>query len=88
MNVDPTAKNDRLVETLTDILGADQVITDEAERAFYAADVYSVGATPSVAIKPTDKDTCAQAIAAATKEGYAVVPRGGGMSYTGGYRPV
>ncbi|MBT7451146.1 MAG: FAD-binding oxidoreductase, partial [Rhodospirillaceae bacterium] len=69
MNADPSAKNDRLVETLTDILGADQVITDEAERAFYATDVYSVGATPTVAIKPTDKGKLAQAVAAATKEG-------------------
>lgn len=88
MNIDPAAKNDRLVETLTDILGVDQVITDETERAYYAADVYSVGATPTVAIRPTDKHKCAEAVAAATKEGYAVVPRGGGMSYTGGYRPV
>lgn len=88
MNVDPAAKNDRLVETLTEILGADQVIIDNAERAFYATDVYSAGATPAVAIKPTDKHKLAQAVAAATKEGYAVVPRGGGMSYTGGYRPV
>lgn len=88
MNVDPAARNDRLVETLTDILGADEVITDEEGRALYAADVYSVGATPTVAIRPTDKHKCAEAVAAATKEGYAVVPRGGGMSYTGGYRPV
>ena len=88
MNADPAAKNDRLIETLTEILGADQVITDEAERAFYASDVYSVGVTPAVAIRPTDKGKLAEAVAAATKEGYAVVPRGGGMSYTGGYRPV
>lgn len=88
MNIDPGAKNDRLIETLTDILGADQVITDEAERAYYAADVYSVGVTPALAIRPTDKHKCAEAVAAATREGYAVVPRGGGMSYTGGYRPV
>ena len=88
MGVDPAVKNDRLVETLIEILGTDQVITDEAERAFYASDVYSIGSTPTVAIRPADKDTLAKAVAAATKEGYAVVPRGGGMSYTGGYRPV
>lgn len=88
MNVDPSARNDRLVETLTDILGAEQVITDEGERTFYASDVYSVGSTPAVAIRPTEKGKLAEAVAAATKEGYAVVPRGGGMSYTGGYRPV
>jgi FAD/FMN-containing dehydrogenase len=88
MNADPAAKNDRLIETLTDILGTDQVIVDDAEREFYAADVYSAGATPAVAIRPTDKHKCAEAVAAATMQGYAVVPRGGGMSYTGGYRPV
>ena len=88
MNADPAAKNDRLIETLTEILGADQVITGEAERAYYATDVYSVGATPAVAIKPTSKQKVSEAVAAATKQGYAIVPRGGGMSYTGGYRPV
>ncbi len=88
MNVDPNAKNDRLIETLTGILGADQVITDEEERTFYASDVYSAGSTPAIAIRPTDKQRLAESVAAATKEGYAVVPRGGGMSYTGGYRPV
>jgi FAD/FMN-containing dehydrogenase len=88
MNADPSAKNDRLVETLTNILGPDQVIVDETEREYYASDVYSTGSTPAVAIRPTDKAKCAEAVAAAAKEGYAVVPRGGGMSYTGGYRPV
>lgn len=88
MNVDPSARNDRLVETLSDILGPDQVITDDAERAYYATDVYAIGATPAIAVRPTDKNKCAEAVAAATKEGYAVVPRGGGMSYTGGYTPV
>ena len=88
MNVDPTAKNDQLIETLAGILGVDQVITEEEERIFYASDVYSVGATPAVAIRPTDKHKLAEAVAAATRSGYAVVPRGGGMSYTGGYRPV
>ncbi len=88
MNVDGTSINDRLVETLSSILGADQVITDEEERLFYASDVYAVGSTPAVVIRPADKHKLAKAVAAVAKEGYAMVPRGGGMSYTGGYCPV
>ena len=88
MNADPTTQNDCLIETLAGILGADQVVTDEEERVFYASGVYVVGATPAVAIRPTDKHKLAEAVAAATRSGYAVVPRGGGMSYTGGYTPV
>lgn len=55
MNADPTTKpvtrNNRLVETLIDILGSDQVITDEAERCYYASDIYSVGVVPRIAIQ-------------------------------------
>ena len=85
---DGQAKNDRLIDSLMEILGPDHVITDVDERAFYAADVYAVGETPAAVIQPKDKESCAKAVAAATRAGYAVVPRGAGLSYTGGYSPV
>lgn len=88
MTIKPDLKNDQLLESLVSILGQEQVITDEEERTFYASDIYAVGATPAVVIQPQDKKLLAQAVATATKAGYAVVPRGGGMSYTGGYCPV
>ncbi len=88
MNVDGHGRNDRLVETLVGILGKDKVITDLAEREFYSSDVYAAGATCAAAIRPTDSDALAHAVAATAKAGYALIARGGGMSYTGGYAPV
>jgi len=88
MNADAQHRNDRLVERLIEILGKDAVITDPAERRFYSADVYSEGEHCTAAIRPKDVPALAKAVAAATAAGYAVIGRGGGMSYTNGYTPV
>lgn len=88
MNADALNRNDRMIETLIDILGKDAVVTDAEERRFYSGDVYIEGEHCAAAIKPNDRDSLARAVAAATKAGYAVVGRGGGMSYTKGYTPI
>ena len=88
MNADTQLRNDRLVERLVDILGKDAVITDAAERRFYSADVYSEGEHCAAALRPTDVSLLAKAIGTATASGYAVIGRGGGMSYTNGYTPI
>ncbi len=59
--------------------------TDPAECAFYAQDVFVQGAVPAAIFTPTGIDMLAAGIRAATQAGMAIVPRGGGMSYTGGY---
>ncbi len=87
MNADSHGRNDRLIDSLTEILGPEAVITDIKEREFYSADVYAAGATCAAAIRPTDKAALARAVGATTKAGYAVIARGGGMSYTRGYAP-
>lgn len=63
----------------------DGLITDPAECDFYAQDVYSKGPPPLAVIRPADKEALARAVGIATAAGVAIVPRGGGMSYTGGY---
>jgi len=78
---------DHLIETLRALLGPDAVIDDAEERRFYSADAYAEGAQIAAAIRPKDKDSLCKAIAAATAAGYAVIGRGGGMSYTKGYVP-
>ncbi|MDX2144874.1 MAG: FAD-binding oxidoreductase [Rhodospirillaceae bacterium] len=88
MNADAQRRNDRLIERLADILGKDSVITDAAERRYYSADVYSEGEHCAAAIKPKDVASLAKAVAATTSAGYAVIGRGGGMSYTNGYTPI
>ena len=64
------------------------VILDAEECRAWSGDVYSEGVTAQAVLRPRDRAACAAMIAAATDAGYAVIPRGGGLSYTGGYVPV
>ncbi|MEE4200232.1 FAD-binding oxidoreductase [Erythrobacter sp.] len=62
-----------------------EVLTDEASLDFYAHDIYSRGSDLAAVVRPADKLQLAAAVKAATDAGHSVAPRGGGMSYTGGY---
>lgn len=59
--------------------------TDAAALALGAADLYAAGPAPLAVARPGSSSQVAATLAAATSRGYAVVPRGGGLSYTGGY---
>lgn len=84
MSVDPAA----LIRELQGLLGAANVLTDEKSRAFYSSDLsYRPHATAAAVIRPGSTDELAKAVGAATQAGFAVVARGGGMSYTSGYTP-
>ena len=77
-----------LLDALRAALGADGLLDDEKSRDFYANDVFWQPGIPPLAIAlPRDRDQVAAAIRAAHDAGVAVVPRGGGMSYTKGYLP-
>jgi FAD/FMN-containing dehydrogenase len=76
---------DAALAAISAAAGADTLITEAAELRYYSHDVYSDGPAPLAVVRPTDKETLARGIAAATEAGVAIVPRGGGMSYTGGY---
>ena len=84
----PAPSHEGLVSTLTSILGADNIITDEAERTYYSQDVYNQGPTVLAVIQPDSKEKLAQAVAEITAAGVAIFPRGGGFSYTDGYIPT
>jgi len=73
------------VDALVAAAGADAVLTDAATRDFFAHDVYSTGRQPIAVLRPATVEQLARGVAAATGQGLAIVPRGGGMSYTGGY---
>lgn len=62
-----------------------EVLTDADSLDFFGHDVYSRGADLLCVVRPKDKTELAAAVAAATSHDIAVIPRGGGMSYTGGY---
>ena len=61
------------------------LITDAASLALFSHDVLSAGAPPLAVFRPASVEELAAGIRAATAVGIAIVPRGGGMSYTGGY---
>jgi glycolate oxidase len=75
--------------TLADLLGGavprSTLLTDEASLALHSHDVYAAGPQPLAVFRPETVEQLSAGIAAATAQGIAIVPRGGGMSYTGGY---
>ncbi len=78
---------DAVVALLDGVLAADEIVIDEAERRALSSDVYAAGVTAALVIRPTRREALAQAVGLLTRQGYSIVPRGGGMSYTGGYTP-
>ena len=55
------------------------------ERLFYAEDTYRSLETPLAAVAPGTVDELSRIAAVCGRAGIALVPRGGGMSYTDGY---
>ncbi len=62
-----------------------EVLTEAAVLNFYAHDICSRGADLAAVVRPRDGRQPAAAVKAATSAGSPIIPRGGGMSYTGGY---
>ncbi len=75
----------QLAAALVACLSKDEVITDTKSRELLSGDVYSQGTTAALVIRPLDRENLPKAIRIITRAGFAVLPRGGGMSYTGGY---
>lgn len=80
---------DGLINDLKSLMGDEHVITDEKEREFFSTDIfYKADNVAELVIAPGTKEQLAEGVRAVTAAGLTVVPRGGGMSYTGGYRPT
>ena len=77
-----------LLTTLTAIVGAEHIHRSDADRLFYSTDVLSTGAIAAAAVTPGNPDDVARVVAACTHAGFPIVPRGAGLSYTGGYTPA
>ncbi len=73
---------------LSEIVGAQYVVDDPAECAYYSQDVFSAGETAIAVVRPASAAELARVVGVACKAGIAVVTRGGGMSYSGGYLPA
>ena len=71
-----------LTDELQRILGKQYVLLQESERVLYSQDIWERGATAAAVAQPADTEQLSAAVAAITNAGYAVIARGGGMSYT------
>ena len=73
------------IDKLISILGKENVSRDEDARRFYAEDTFRSFETPIVAVSPESLDQISKTTKLCSDFGIAIVPRGGGMSYTDGY---
>jgi glycolate oxidase len=74
-----------LPQLLANALGDDQVMTGADRLAFYAHDVFTCGAQALCIVRPADIAAVQAAVRLCAAAGVAMVPRGGGASYSDGY---
>jgi FAD/FMN-containing dehydrogenase len=82
------AQLEDLRRALLEVLPAAAIVTAASEREFYSSDVYSAGIVADCVIVPASVEALQQAVRICTAHHYAVIARGGGLSYSGGYLPV
>ena len=75
-----------MIGALKQVLGEARVSTQPDDLALAASDLYSTGPAPVAVARPATPEAVAATVREAALAGYAIVPRGGGLSYTGGYR--
>ena len=76
---------EKVIADLESILGSEHVHTDVETRDQFAEDLFFSGPAPLGVIAPASKEETCEAIRACTNVGIALLPRGRGLSYTGGY---
>ena len=74
-----------LIETLSQRLGAENVLTGAADRLFYGHDVFRAGELPDAVVRPGTVEELQAVVRAACETGTPLVTRGGGASYTDAY---
>ncbi len=74
-----------LVAQLAAALGAEAVSTESARLDLLSRDVYRQGGLPLCTVRPGSTAALQQAVRLCAAAGVAMVPRGGGASYTDGY---
>ena len=77
-----------LVERLTQIVGSANVISRLEDLEGWSSDIYRRGVAAEIVISPGSIEEVSTAVRTCTDAGRAVIPLGGGFSYTGGYLAV
>ena len=81
------AESHNITQQLIAVLGADYVLTNDADREFYAMDVYTARELPIAVVQPGSVDDLVAIARLADEHDVAIVARGGGASYTDAYLP-
>jgi len=81
----PISKSE--LNTLKQVLGADNLSEDQADRELFSQDIWSKGELADFVISPENTEQLSEAVRVSSNSGIALNPRGGGMSYTNGYTP-
>jgi FAD/FMN-containing dehydrogenase len=74
-----------LADQLASLVGPAHVATDEAHRRLMSDDIYGRGGLAGLVVAPGSAAETQAVVRACAAAGVAILPRGGGMSYTGGY---
>jgi glycolate oxidase len=80
--------NAPVIAALKSALPPEAVVTDQATCVLMAQDVFTKALPALAVVRPTTVEQLSAAVQTANKAGVAIVPRGGGMSYTSGYVPA
>jgi len=75
----------KLISKLSEIVGTEHVLWDDANRACFATDLLYDGTAPLCIVSPKTAEALVSAIKTIYKAKCAIVPRGGGLSYSAGY---
>jgi D-lactate dehydrogenase (cytochrome) len=77
-----------LEAALRNALGEEAVIRDEAQRSAHSADLLGAGANCALVVRPGSVEELQKAVELIAHAGLAIAPRGGGLTYVGGYIPA
>ena len=80
-------KSEAALQALADVVGADQIVTDLDTREHLSQDLFFTGEVALAVVRPGSREELSRVVATAAGAGLAIVPRGGGLSYTKGYVP-
>ncbi len=82
-------KDAQLLDAFRQLLGPDDLLVGDVDRRFFSTDLsWRPGETAMCVIRPRSLEQLSACVARAAEAGCPIVPRGGGMSYTGGYVPA
>ncbi len=78
-------KTEKVIARLQFLVGHDHLHADDETVSHFAQDLFFTGQNPLAVIAPASAEEVSKAVKLCTDEGIAVLPRGGGLSYTAGY---